>query len=430
MPYYSKRIHDHNITGLVLQNCDLDALGTVLDMRFGDWQLFKAAIVSLRVWDGQLDGENNNSDSTNSACMQRPSTSQGNTVQDMKSRQNNESMGNGQGILTGPRGRRLRRNDSIVQQLSYEAAILREAVEEFAEETDEGEEDIVEESPEDQFEEVNVNAAAFESTDTVPVQPIDTGVQPAATEKASLNIEGMAPGSLIMVLEDHPAPGQAIFEANTSNVSSGFSSFLHEPTASESSVGNAHTIPSSKHRLSLTDTLEKIASPITHALHLKHNPHHHSEEKLASNGEKIAMKAMPLDLESYSSARFLKETTEKKVPSPWERNAFAPAPLNEPPGSSSDIDSPTWQRPSFMLESSPPSPLYPPSTFSVENETPTAHDRPASGQFFEESLQQYFQAAQCSAGTSPINQPPEVMSAGHKSHKPSSGAGVDKESFV
>ncbi|KAJ8297742.1 hypothetical protein KUTeg_024273 [Tegillarca granosa] len=45
---YVSCIKDNNINGLVLSNCNLEELGKVLNMKFGDWQLFQSAILSLR----------------------------------------------------------------------------------------------------------------------------------------------------------------------------------------------------------------------------------------------------------------------------------------------------------------------------------------------------------------------------------------------
>ncbi|KAL4230991.1 hypothetical protein ACF0H5_011364 [Mactra antiquata] len=45
---YQQAVEDNNITGMVLSNCELDELGKCMDMKFGDWQLFKSAIQALR----------------------------------------------------------------------------------------------------------------------------------------------------------------------------------------------------------------------------------------------------------------------------------------------------------------------------------------------------------------------------------------------
>ncbi|XP_071489688.1 uncharacterized protein [Diadema antillarum] len=48
IPRYQTRIAEHNINGPVLLQCDLDELKIVLDMTFGDWQLFKAMVLQMR----------------------------------------------------------------------------------------------------------------------------------------------------------------------------------------------------------------------------------------------------------------------------------------------------------------------------------------------------------------------------------------------
>lgn len=45
---YQKAVVENNISGLVLSQCDLDDLGKCMDMKFGDWQLFRSAIQALK----------------------------------------------------------------------------------------------------------------------------------------------------------------------------------------------------------------------------------------------------------------------------------------------------------------------------------------------------------------------------------------------
>ncbi|XP_060080906.1 kinase D-interacting substrate of 220 kDa-like [Ylistrum balloti] len=51
---YQACIHDNNICGLVLSTCDLGELGKVIHMKFGDWQLFKSAVISMRKREEEL----------------------------------------------------------------------------------------------------------------------------------------------------------------------------------------------------------------------------------------------------------------------------------------------------------------------------------------------------------------------------------------
>ncbi|KAJ9575075.1 hypothetical protein L9F63_007736, partial [Diploptera punctata] len=48
LPAYTTVIRDNNINGRVLLHCNLDELKKVLQMNFGDWELFRMLIVSLR----------------------------------------------------------------------------------------------------------------------------------------------------------------------------------------------------------------------------------------------------------------------------------------------------------------------------------------------------------------------------------------------
>ncbi|XP_033742353.1 LOW QUALITY PROTEIN: kinase D-interacting substrate of 220 kDa B-like [Pecten maximus] len=51
---YQACIHDNNVCGLVLSTCDLGELGKVINMKFGDWQLFKSAVISMRKKEEEL----------------------------------------------------------------------------------------------------------------------------------------------------------------------------------------------------------------------------------------------------------------------------------------------------------------------------------------------------------------------------------------
>ncbi|XP_071846169.1 uncharacterized protein [Apostichopus japonicus] len=48
IPRYQARLAQHHINGQVLIQCDLDELKSVLEMSFGDWQLFRAMVMHLR----------------------------------------------------------------------------------------------------------------------------------------------------------------------------------------------------------------------------------------------------------------------------------------------------------------------------------------------------------------------------------------------
>lgn len=48
LPNYKERFVEHNINGKVLQHCNLDDLKQVLQMNFGDWELFRMLVLGLR----------------------------------------------------------------------------------------------------------------------------------------------------------------------------------------------------------------------------------------------------------------------------------------------------------------------------------------------------------------------------------------------
>lgn len=45
---YKKVIQENNVNGRVLLHCDLDELKKLLNMNFGDWEMFRVLIVSMR----------------------------------------------------------------------------------------------------------------------------------------------------------------------------------------------------------------------------------------------------------------------------------------------------------------------------------------------------------------------------------------------
>ena len=51
---YKIRLIDHNINGRVLVACDLDELREAMQMKFGDWQLFRAWVSASRNKDIQV----------------------------------------------------------------------------------------------------------------------------------------------------------------------------------------------------------------------------------------------------------------------------------------------------------------------------------------------------------------------------------------
>ena len=51
---YKNRLYENNISGRVLQTCDLQELREIMKMSFGDWQLFMTWVMPLRCPKSQL----------------------------------------------------------------------------------------------------------------------------------------------------------------------------------------------------------------------------------------------------------------------------------------------------------------------------------------------------------------------------------------
>ena len=45
---YAKTLIEHNVSGRVLLNCNLDELKQLGGMNFGDWEIFRIAVLALR----------------------------------------------------------------------------------------------------------------------------------------------------------------------------------------------------------------------------------------------------------------------------------------------------------------------------------------------------------------------------------------------
>lgn len=48
LPKYKQAVIENNINGMVLYQCDLNDLGKCMEMKFGDWQLFRTAVQALK----------------------------------------------------------------------------------------------------------------------------------------------------------------------------------------------------------------------------------------------------------------------------------------------------------------------------------------------------------------------------------------------
>ena len=166
---YQSRVKDNNISGLVLTMCDLADLRPVLDMKFGDWQLFRSAVSSLlehgcsaqpderdeipkRETKRKVESSSGCPSGTDTSFMipssSRPAGEHSQSIRSfslperkgLPSPTAREANGIPRNELQKIRQRRMQRNDSIVQQLSYETAILKSAVSGFVEESEEDEE--------------------------------------------------------------------------------------------------------------------------------------------------------------------------------------------------------------------------------------------------------------------------------------------------
>ena len=156
MEAYARRVRDNNVTGLVLRCCSLDELGSVIRMRFGDWQLFRSAVLSLRHWTLPL-GEGVLADASSrppsyglsDADVFLPPTV---TIPDMSVTGKSVAVKCAEKFSVGcespvfdNRGKEsdwlgvaeqekccMSRDDSVVQQMMYEDSILCEALEDFS----------------------------------------------------------------------------------------------------------------------------------------------------------------------------------------------------------------------------------------------------------------------------------------------------------
>lgn len=176
---YQDSVIENNISGRILVSCELSEVKQVLEMKFGDWQLFESAIKSL------IERENNFSarksdppnqeesgissqNSLNSYGSNKIATSINSNVPNNKYEKGSEpsihSNGESSGsvkysipqmdntddfqtikeheelVLLNKRSR-MTRNDSIVQQMSYESGLLNNAMYSFCEMDEEDEEE-------------------------------------------------------------------------------------------------------------------------------------------------------------------------------------------------------------------------------------------------------------------------------------------------
>ncbi|KAK3576077.1 hypothetical protein CHS0354_014081 [Potamilus streckersoni] len=200
---YQQSVCENNLTGLVLANCDMSELGKVMEMKFGDWQLFRSAVEALKE-EEEINFEQDQrlsepllSPSYNGSVSRRGSISKGKSApvqgnqsnisitdfdnDPQSSRQalfNNvsrqisaelsksnytlndfmeggnkfehipeEEEGEAEAELSTVNQLDLKRNNSVVAQLQYEAGLLHEAMQNFAEPVQEDEQEQEEGDP-------------------------------------------------------------------------------------------------------------------------------------------------------------------------------------------------------------------------------------------------------------------------------------------
>ena len=200
IPSYQQSVEENNINGMVLSQCELDELGKVLGMKFGDWQLFKTVVLSLReaeevqqqqqqLLTDEVDGAaetalNTQRNRTNSIISAKSIHFQelensGSSISTLESESSSRAkLGyNTQVSVEAKRldstseapvvfdtiqedieppaqSKRIKRNDSVVAELMYESGLLHQAMQSFAEDNEEEEElepesevEIAEEKP-------------------------------------------------------------------------------------------------------------------------------------------------------------------------------------------------------------------------------------------------------------------------------------------
>ena len=145
---YTSTLRQQNISGLVLINCELTELKAEMGMSFGDWELFRNLVDSLRTKETMTfygvapNSQTSNMSSTGTASVpaeanQHPSLAGTMSAPVMKVSQNAprpEASTSSNGNSTQGKGRRpsgnglLKKRDSLVGLLMYETQALREAM--------------------------------------------------------------------------------------------------------------------------------------------------------------------------------------------------------------------------------------------------------------------------------------------------------------
>ena len=158
LPKYQQTIEENNINGMVLCHCDLDQLKDCLQMKFGDWQLFRSAVEELREVESKAENE---LDQTEREISSRPIPLSGRDKGTKSVDTNVEYSGSKTGLLrqrsidtqrdinvdsigafdviqeedesqvADGRKQPLQRNDSVVAEMMNDSVLLKDLVESF-----------------------------------------------------------------------------------------------------------------------------------------------------------------------------------------------------------------------------------------------------------------------------------------------------------
>ncbi|XP_067132401.1 kinase D-interacting substrate of 220 kDa B isoform X2 [Centruroides vittatus] len=129
---YSKVVTQNNINGLVLLTCDLNELKDVLKMSFGDWELFRVAILSLRDQEYQVVTVSEGDRSRSSSVRDKTRQTNTDTTQEKPKSSNNVSENNERA-----EGRSRRPNNALEKQITLEESLIFGALETLNEEAQE-----------------------------------------------------------------------------------------------------------------------------------------------------------------------------------------------------------------------------------------------------------------------------------------------------
>lgn len=148
VPAYQNRIIDNNIGGVVLSTCDTEELREVLAMKFGDWQLFKSALIGLRQREmvneefEQFEPGFVKDHSKSDTAFESTSTQGGRGYSDIKYERmdkKGQQEAYSRTVKAEVSPPRMSRVDSAYQQVAFETGLLREAMINFTEDGEEEE---------------------------------------------------------------------------------------------------------------------------------------------------------------------------------------------------------------------------------------------------------------------------------------------------